>query len=294
MRPKLRILVAESSAREISAMLETACQLPDAEIELVSAASIAALLATIPKARPDLLLLDLALARPASPETVRRICRAAPQVPLVVVASAGEKDEAARCLRQGAMDRVFKEAMDTIVVERLLRAAFERNTIEGLADLLRDSLTGLYSRDAFLTIGERKMESARRSGGTLVLACLFLENLGGLRECFGSSAEEQALLDVAGMLSASFRRSDVIARTGLAEFAVLAVDAAEPSAAILRQRIERHLMACNQSRNSGQAIELRLGVSFWQPEHDEPFAHLLDSLESTLRRTPALANAPGR
>ncbi len=294
MRPKLRILVAESSVREISAMLETACQLPHAEVELVSAASIAALLATIPKVRPDLLLLDLSLARPASPETVRRICRAAPKVPLVVVASAGEKDEAARCLQQGAMDRVFKDAMDTTVIERLLRAAFERNTIEGLADLLRDPLTGLYSREAFLTIGKRKMESARRSGGTLVLACLFLENLGGLRERFGSSVEEHALLDFAELLSASFRRSDVIARTGTAEFAVLAVDAAEPSAAILRQRVERRLMACNTSRDPRHAIELRFGASFWQPEHDKAFVQLLDSLESTLRRTPALANTPGR
>lgn len=42
-----------------------------------------------------------------------------------------------------------------------MRAALERNTLEGLADLLRDSLTGLYTRDGFLTLGARAMEMAK-------------------------------------------------------------------------------------------------------------------------------------
>lgn len=157
MRPKLRILVAENSAREISAALEPACRLPLAEVEFASAASVASLLATIPQFLPDLMLLDLTLARPASSETVRRIRRAAPRIPLVVFAAQEEKEEAARCLQEGAMDYLFKSALDPAAVERVLRATLERNTVEGLADLLRDPLTGLYTRDAFLTIGQRKM-----------------------------------------------------------------------------------------------------------------------------------------
>lgn len=102
------------------------------------------------------------------------------------------------------------------------------------------------------------------------------------------------MLDFAELLTASFRRSDVIARIGLAQFAALAMDAPEPSVAILRQRIQRHLMACNASRNPRQAIELNFSAGFWQPEDEHAFAPLLDALESALRGTPALANTRGR
>jgi hypothetical protein len=53
----------------------------------------------------------------------------------------------------------------------------ERNTLDGLADLLRDAWTGLYNRDGFVTLGAKAMEEAARSGGTLVLVCARIENL---------------------------------------------------------------------------------------------------------------------
>jgi hypothetical protein len=46
-------------------------------------------------------------------------------------------------------------------MDRVLRTALESNTLEGLADLLRDAVTGLHKRDGFLTLGTRMLESAR-------------------------------------------------------------------------------------------------------------------------------------
>jgi diguanylate cyclase (GGDEF)-like protein len=289
LQPKLRILIAENAAREVSSVLEALYQQPEATLEVSSAATVAALLATIPKFSPDLLLLDLSVARPSSASTVKRIRRAAPNLPLIVVADPAEKQEGMQCLLEGAMDCVVKGSMDPSTLERVLRAALERNTLDALTDLLRDPLTGFYSREAFITIGERKMESARRTGGTLVLACLLLENLANLRQQFGEPVAESALLDLSELLRASFRKSDVLARIGPAQFAALAVDAAEPSAAILSQRIHRHLMACNTSRHPRHAIEIRLSVGFWHTEAARSFPQLLDSLESSLRGTPVAA-----
>ena len=53
--------------------------------------------------------------------------------------------------------------MDARALDRVVRVALERNTLEGLADLLRDPVTGLYTRDGFLTLGEHAMDTAGQS-----------------------------------------------------------------------------------------------------------------------------------
>jgi hypothetical protein len=45
--------------------------------------------------------------------------------------------------------------MDARTIDRVLRSALERHTLDGLADLLRDDLTGLYTREGFLALGTR-------------------------------------------------------------------------------------------------------------------------------------------
>jgi chemotaxis response regulator CheB len=52
---------------------------------------------------PEVIFLDLALARPEPLEVVRRVHRAAPDVPLIVFAEAAEKDYAAQSLKDGAL-----------------------------------------------------------------------------------------------------------------------------------------------------------------------------------------------
>ncbi|HKT47062.1 MAG TPA: diguanylate cyclase [Candidatus Acidoferrales bacterium] len=286
MKSKLRILIAENAEQETSAAVTAIYRESAAGVEISSAATVATLLAAIAKFAPDVVLLELSLAYASRAETVRRIHRAAPNVPLILVAEPTEREEAMQCLREGALDCLVKGSLDAASLERALRTALERNTVDVLTDLLRDPLTSVYTRDGFSTIGERKMASARRTGGTLVLVCLLLENLESLRERHGESAAESALLDLAELLVASFRRSDIVGRIGPAQFALLAVDAAEPSTAILRQRIERHVMARNTLRARGQGLEVRFKAKFWQGEDNASFAELLNSLEFELRGVP--------
>ena len=91
-------------------------------------------------------------------------------------------------------------------------------------------MTGLYTREGLQTLGSRCMEEARRTGESMVLICALFENLQTLREGFGPGAADHALRDIATLLAGSCRRSDLVARLGPAQFAVLAVDATSPSA----------------------------------------------------------------
>lgn len=287
---KLRVLVAEDATGEGSAALRELYPAEEGRLDLTDVGSLSTVLPTISMVNPDVVLLDIALARPDPIDTIRRVHRAAPQVPLVVIADKSEKDEAVRCLDAGAVDYLLKGFIDARTVDRALRTAIERNTLSALTDLLRDPLSGLYTRDGFLALGVQALETARRCGGTLVLLCVLLENLAVIREELGSAALEQTLRDLAGILSSSFRRTDVLARLGDAQFAALAVDAAEPSAPVLFQRVKRRVETQNTLRDPASGMHLRLAVGFWSAKEAGTFNDLLDRVESELRSS-APANA---
>jgi two-component system, cell cycle response regulator len=284
---KLRILLAEGFPGEVTECLRSLFPETENNLELTVVSTVATLLSTINIVAPEVIFLDLAI-NPRDPlDAVRLVHRSAPGVPLIVFADPANKRLAAQSLTQGAMDFLLKGFMDARTLDRVLRAALERNTLEGLADLLRDPLTGLYTRDGFLTLGSRSQEEAHHTGGALVLLCALIENLQTLREGFGPGAANHALQDVAALLAASSRRSDLVARLGEAQFAFLAVEATGPSAPVIRQRVEKHLAALNESRSPWGPLDLRVSVGVWSAQNGRSFAEFLDAVEADLRQSAA-------
>jgi diguanylate cyclase (GGDEF)-like protein len=284
---KLRILLAEGLSGEAAASLRALYPGDQDSLELTNVSSVSTLIATLEIANPEVILLDLSLAQPDPVDAVRRVHRSAPAAPLIVLADAGDKECAVRCLGQGALDYLLKGFIDPRTLERALRPALERNTLDGLADLLRDSLTGLYIRDGFLTLGERAMETAKSRESTLVLLCIRIENLEALRSGFGPSAVESSLREVAALVSGCFRRTDIVARLGDSQFAALAVDALEPSAPVLCQRLEKRIAMLNRDIGPWGPLELRVSARFWSAKETISFSQLLDIVEEGLRSSPA-------
>lgn len=233
---KFRVLVAENAPGEVARALRAVFPEAEGRLDLNAVSTIPTLLATVDMAAPEAVFLDLSLARPDVLDGVRRVHRAAPGIPLIVCADATEKSSATRSLSEGAIDYVLKGYLDARTMELVLRTELERNTLEGLADLLRDPFTGLYNREGIMTLGTRAMETAGRTGGTLVLLCARMENLDSVHEALGPAGSERAILEITEILETCFRRGDLLGRLGRGEFCALAVDAAEPSAPILRQR----------------------------------------------------------
>src|SRR5262245_22352814 len=177
MTQKLRVLVAEGAPGKAASALRELFPAEQGGIELTEVSGVSTLMASLKLVSPEVILLDLALANPDALGTVRLIHRAKPQVPLVVIGDSAEKEIALASLREGAADYFLRDYMDPRTVERVLRGALERNTLQARADLLRDPLTGLYIRDGFLTLGSHIMETAKERNGNLVLLCVRLENL---------------------------------------------------------------------------------------------------------------------
>jgi len=291
---KFRVLLAESAPGEAEGSLRAIYPSPDSKLELTVVSTIPTLLGTIDLASPETIFLDLSLCGTDPLDTVRRVHRAAPGIPLIVLADTEQKSFAARSTSEGAVDYLLKGFMDTRTMERVLRTALERNTLEGLADLLRDQATGLYNREGFTALGARSMDTATRSGGTLVILCALIENYAVIHGDSGSLGCQQAVREVADLLSGCFRRNDYAARLGDAQFAALAVDAAEPSANVLRQRVESRLAVHNRSREPRSPLLLRLSVGYWGANDNRTFPEFLDAVEAELRQREAVLSGASK
>lgn len=282
---RVRVLLAERENSEVAQGLRALYPESAEGLDLTIVSTVNTLIPTLNVVEPEVLVLDLSLLQPDFREMVRHIHRASPEAPLVILADPAEKEQAGACLLEGAMDYMLKGYTDHQTLRRVMQRVLEHNTLKGLTDLLRDPVTRLYTREGFLTLGTRAIEAARQTGGTLVLLCAVCRNLPMVREEFGPGAAGQALCDIARIISGCFRRTDVIARIGEAHFATLAVDAVEPSASVLRQRVEKRFAMHNQAEDAAFPVEMRLSAGHWAHRDSRTFSEFLDAVEAGLRGT---------
>jgi diguanylate cyclase (GGDEF)-like protein len=134
-----------------------------------------------------------------------------------------------------------------------------------------------------MTIGCSTMDRIRRNNGTLALFCIRIQSLNEMRSEMGSGAADAVLQALASTLGDCFRRSDILARIGDAQFAVVAVDATEAGAAVLRQRLERRLALLQQMQRAGGTLRFSVNGGMWNYSEPTTFPELLDTIEAGLR-----------
>ena len=87
-----------------------------------------------------------------------------------------------------------------------------------------DELTGLLNRRRGVEILRHEIERSRRSGNTFSLVLLDLDHFKQVNDRFGHGIGDRVLADVAELLRSRLRRTDVAARWGGEEFALILPD----------------------------------------------------------------------
>lgn len=134
-----------------------------------------------------------------------------------------------------------------------------------LAD--HDQLTGLFNRRRFQ--GEVKRELARsgryRCGGAVI--SIGLDDFKAVNDAAGHAAGDAVLLAVARAMTQRFRQTDILARTGGDEFALLLVDIDEAGARAAAEDLLEALRAC-RPRFGGRALTVHasIGVAMFDPD----------------------------
>ena len=159
-----------------------------------------------------------------------------------------------------------------------LRSLNERLREESFAD----ELTGLYNRRGFLTMSEQALRVAQRS---LRQALVFYVDLDGMKEIndrFGHEAGDEALIESASVLRATFRDVDVLARMGGDEFAVLAVEASGDAAPRLEVRLQKIIEETNAERARRFQLSMSCGSAVFDPFNPEPLPKLLARADAAM------------
>jgi diguanylate cyclase (GGDEF)-like protein len=106
-----------------------------------------------------------------------------------------------------------------------------------------DALTGLHNRREFEGGMVREMERARRLRVPLSLALIDIDFFKRINDRHGHDVGDGVLREVAATLRAGIRRSDLVARIGGEEFALVLLGTEPPGARVLLERLRRAVAA---------------------------------------------------
>ncbi|MHB8091326.1 MAG: diguanylate cyclase [Syntrophales bacterium] len=157
---------------------------------------------------------------------------------------------------------------EVIGFRTISRDITERKRMEAeiLASAVTDQLTGLHNRRGFLSLAGQQLKLAERNKCGLLLFFADLDGLKLINDKLGHEQGDNALIEAATVFKETFRTSDILARLGGDEYAVLAVDLTEENSQIFTARLQSLIDARNNLENRRYRLSISLGYSFYNPE----------------------------
>ncbi len=200
-------------------------------------------------------------------------------VPIVILVDEFEQHIVLKGLEMGVNDYIVVPAdpselrarIRTQVRRKRFQEALKSNYQESLSMAVTDSLTGLHNRHYLDTHLENMVRSSLASHKPLSLIIMDMDHFKSVNDDYGHDCGDQVLQQLAKLITADIRTSDLAARFGGEEFVVLmpgakledAVDVAERT----RARIERTPFVINHE--VGQLSKTTsIGVSTLNPMGD--------------------------
>lgn len=233
------------------------------ELECVDRAGIA--VERLSQGGVDVVLLDLELPDSQGLDSFIRINNQHPTLPVIVLAGPGDEDLAFEAVSRGAQDYLVKGETSERALGRVIRYAIERsrllNALRSLS--LIDQLTGLYNRRGFMTLTDQQLKLAMRTQRNLLFVLADVDGLKMINDNFGHREGDLALIKTAEVLKKTFRKSDVIARIGGDEFALLAIEASQDSRERLETRLSQNLEECNRTEKLRYTLSMSIGITFF-------------------------------
>lgn len=123
-----------------------------------------------------------------------------------------------------------------------------------------DDLTQLYNQRYLSQVLRRETKRATRSNRPLSLLFIDLDGFKSINDTYGHLFGSRALVEAAGVIRASARETDVVARFGGDEFALVLPDTGADGAVYVGERIRERLAAHRFLERDGLSISLTASV----------------------------------
>ncbi|HEY2460106.1 MAG TPA: diguanylate cyclase, partial [Candidatus Acidoferrum sp.] len=149
-----------------------------------------------------------------------------------------------------------------------------------------DALTGLANYREFVDTLEREVRRAQRSNHSFAVLLLDLDELKRINDRLGHLAGNRALKRLAAVMKQQCRSTDLAARYGGDEFAVVLFDSDPGMARQIAERIEAGL----QHDQEEPSLRVSIGASVF-PDHGRTAQELLEAADQNLYSKKRLARS---
>ena len=190
-------------------------------------------------------------------------------------------------------DQIDDDADAQQLVEEIARlrgqVAQLQQRVEQLDHLAhQDSLIALPNRRGFLRELERLIARVSRYDAKGAMLYVDVDGLKAINDSFGHRAGDEALIQVAGLLASGVRKSDVCARIGGDEFAILLENADEASAHETAARLIDQI-ACCELMHDGNELPLSVAIGVALIESSDTAESVMARADEEMYRRKAAA-----
>jgi diguanylate cyclase (GGDEF)-like protein len=105
-----------------------------------------------------------------------------------------------------------------------------------------DGMTGIFNRRHFLVLAEREWNKARRYGRAIAFLMIDIDNFKAINDTFGHEVGDRMIKHLADLARGCKRNSDVLARIGGEEFALLLPETTLAKAKIVAERLRQRVI----------------------------------------------------
>ncbi|HFQ13897.1 MAG TPA: diguanylate cyclase [Gammaproteobacteria bacterium] len=215
-------------------------------------------------------------------------------MPVVIITGKDDDDETKElALNMGASDFITKP-FDSVQLKARAKAHvnFDRtskkldetaNKLEQQATI--DELTGLGGRRYFWKAGEESLSYTRRHHGQFIILRLDIDDFNTIFIANGKQFADRILRQTGAVLARLVRKEDMVARIGLAKFAMLLRDTDIDSAMQLGKRLIKEVNAVDFETN-GHTLNITVSIGMLEPliTDEVSFEELVAETEKYLKK----------
>jgi diguanylate cyclase (GGDEF)-like protein len=227
-----------------------------------TATSAEAALELIRKTFFDIMLTDVSLPGMKGFDLTAQAKKLRPAMMIIVMTGFTEEFSYDGAIEAGASDFIKKPFTYREVKARIERAGMqEKQRVMAITD----ELTGLCNRRGFFTLAEQQLSLAKRQKRGIFVLYADVDDLKRINDSWGHQEGDQALVDAARLLKATYRESDIIARLGGDEFVVIPVGPQRDNGEVIAARFLQNLEDHNAKNDRGYKLSISFGMAYFDP-----------------------------
>ena len=227
----------------------------------------------------DVVVVDIVLPDMRGFELTAKAKKIKPDMAIIIMTGFIDEFSYDDAVKAGASDFIKKPFSLKELIARIEHAKIHEKlfTIS-----LHDELTDLYNRRGFFTLAEHLLKLAKRQQEGLFMLYADLDHLKEINDTLGHQKGDWALIETANILKENFRDSDIIARIGGDEFAVMPIGNTGDDVETIISRLQKAVELDNAKRKREYKLSISTGIAYFDPWSPGTIDELLSQADESM------------